>query len=142
MKVAVRYQSRSGNTKALADVIAETAGVTALEITEPITEEVDILFIGGGTYMGIDKNLANYLKQLNSDLVKNIAPFSTGSRLNILDKISELAKEQNIALTNGSIALKMGNKGVHLFGGHSESPLSEEQINDAKEFTKNVLNEF
>lgn len=142
MKVAVRYQSRSGNTKALAEVIAEAAGVTALEITEPITEEVDLLFVGGGTYMGIDKTLAKYLEDLDANLVKNIAPFSTGSRLNILDKITELAKGKNISVTNNSLALKMGNKGVHLFGGHSESPLSDDQIAEAKEFTKNVLAEF
>ena len=46
MKCAVRYYTKTGNTKRLAEAIANVVGVDALPISEPITEQVDILFLG------------------------------------------------------------------------------------------------
>ena len=65
MSVAVRYYSRSGNTKLLAEAIAKGANVKATSVDTPeskIEEKVDILFIGGALYAyGLDKNLKEYL---------------------------------------------------------------------------------
>ena len=44
MSFAVRYYTKTGNTKRLADAIAKELGVEALPISEPVTEKVDILF--------------------------------------------------------------------------------------------------
>ena len=46
---AVRYLSHSGNTKKIAEAIAEGASTVALSITdEPaLKEHVDVLFLGG-----------------------------------------------------------------------------------------------
>ena len=43
MKYAVRYYTKTGNTKRLADSIARTLGVEALPISEPVDEAVDLL---------------------------------------------------------------------------------------------------
>ena len=55
MKTAVRYYSRHGNTRTIAEAIAEGAGVRAVSITdEPsLRERVDILFLGGAPYANI-----------------------------------------------------------------------------------------
>lgn len=61
MNCAVRYYSRSGNTKLVADAIAKAAGVKAVSTDSSeaqICEPVDVLFIGGALYAyGIDENL-------------------------------------------------------------------------------------
>ena len=44
MKIAVRYYTKTGNTKRLAAAIAEAVGAEALPISAPINEPVDILF--------------------------------------------------------------------------------------------------
>lgn len=46
---AVRYYSKLGNTKKIAEAIAEGAGVSAVSITdEPeLKEHTDVLFLGG-----------------------------------------------------------------------------------------------
>lgn len=79
--IAVRYFSRSGNTKAVADTIAKAAGVEAISVdkTEAIlTEPVDVLFIGGAIYYyGLDKNMKHYLNGLSKDQVKKAVVFST-----------------------------------------------------------------
>lgn len=81
MKIAVRYYSRSGNTKAVAEAIARAAGVDAISVDSPeaaVTEPVDVLFIGGALYAyGLDKHLKEYLKTLNGKPIKKAVVFST-----------------------------------------------------------------
>ena len=81
MHIAVRYCSRSGNTKAAAEAIAEELGVEALSVDDPAAlpgEPVDLLFIGGALYAyGIDDRLKTYLSALTKDTVKGAAVFST-----------------------------------------------------------------
>ena len=78
---AVRYYSRSGNTKAIADAIADAIGVKAISVDSAeasIHEPVDILFVGGALYAyGIDQHLEAFLHSLNKDLVKKAVIFST-----------------------------------------------------------------
>ena len=50
MKVAVRYYTKTGNTKRLAEAVAEAVGTQALPISVPISEPVDILFLGNSYY--------------------------------------------------------------------------------------------
>ena len=81
MNVAVRYYSRSGNTKKIAEYIAEAAGVNAVSVDAKdaaLNEKVDILFIGGALYAyGIDDNLKQYLNGLSSNKVGKAVVFST-----------------------------------------------------------------
>ncbi len=81
MKVEVRYFSRSGNTKVLAEAIAKSANVSAISVDKKnseITEDVDVLFIGGALYAyGLDKNLKQYIKTLDSTKIKKAIVFST-----------------------------------------------------------------
>lgn len=81
MKIAVRYYSRSGNTKAVADAIAEAVGVQAIAADAPeakLQGPVDVLFIGGALYAyGLDKNLKAYLDTLKKEDVKKAVVFST-----------------------------------------------------------------
>ena len=41
MTYAVRYYTKTGNTKRLAEAVAEALGVEALPISEPVTEPVE-----------------------------------------------------------------------------------------------------
>ena len=78
---AVRYYSRSGNTKAVADAMAKVAGVEAVSVNETgaeITEPVDVLFIGGALYAyGLDQNMKDYLASLDGSKVGKAVVFST-----------------------------------------------------------------
>lgn len=80
-KTAVRYYSRTGNTKKVAESIAEAAGTTAVSTDAPdaeLHEPVDVLFIGGALYAyGLDKHLRDYLDTLSAANVKKAIVFST-----------------------------------------------------------------
>lgn len=80
MKYAVRYYSKLGNTKKIAEAIAQGAGVTAVSVTdEPkLSEKVDVLFLGGAPYTNImAPELRAYAEGLSADQVGRVVVFST-----------------------------------------------------------------
>jgi flavodoxin I len=50
--VSVVVDSRGGNTRKVADAIAEEMGITAKNVTPGLTEDAKLLFLGSGTYGG------------------------------------------------------------------------------------------
>ena len=80
MEIAVRYNSRGGNTKRLAEAIAKAVGTRALDCSHPITNKTDILFLGGSVYaFGLDEPTREYISGLDPKLVKNAAVFGTSA---------------------------------------------------------------
>lgn len=79
--VAVRYYSKSGNTKLLAEAIGKGAGVIPISVDQDsakITENIDVLFIGGALYAyGLDKVMNEYLSGIDGNKVKKVVVFST-----------------------------------------------------------------
>ena len=82
MKTAVRYYSKLGNTKRIAEAIAEEAGVKAISVTdEPdLTEYADVLFLGGAPYANImAPQLREYAERLPADKIGRVALFTTSN---------------------------------------------------------------
>ena len=81
MKIQVRYYSRSGNTKALAEAIAKGVNTKAISIDDSnasINEKTDILFIGGALYAyGLDNKIKEYIFNLDSKNIDKAIVFST-----------------------------------------------------------------
>ena len=101
MKAAVRYYSRSGNTKAVAESMAKAVGIQAISVDAQhpaMPGPVDVLFIGSAVYAyGIDKKLEKYIQTLSSRQVKKAVVFSTSwvSKHGI-DLIKKALKEKGI----------------------------------------------
>ena len=92
MNIAVRYFSRSGNTKKVAKAIAEAVGVQAEECGVPLSGDVDVLFLGGAVYGGgMDKSLRDFIEALTPQSVKNVALFATSAIARKPDKEMEKA---------------------------------------------------
>ena len=82
MTKAVRYYSRLGNTKNIAEAIAEGAGVKAVSVTdEPeLTQRVDVLYLGGAPYANImAPELKAYAEKLESSKVGKVVLFTTSN---------------------------------------------------------------
>ncbi|MDO4617122.1 MAG: flavodoxin domain-containing protein [Lachnospiraceae bacterium] len=107
----VRYFSRSGNTKLVADAIAEALGVQAVSVDDSqaaITEITDTLFVGGALYAyGIDKKLQSYLRSLDASKVKRAAVFSTSwLSKHALDLIKKELNAKGIAVIEETFYVK------------------------------------
>ena len=104
MKIAVRYFSKLGNTKTIAEAIADGAGVKAASITdEPaLKERVDVLFLGGAPYANImAPELRAYAESLDASKVGKVILFTTSnwSRRTVL-ALKKLLREKNIAVAD------------------------------------------
>jgi len=78
MTAAIRYLSKTGNTKKLADEIAYMAKSPALSIDSSLTEPVDVLFVGAAIYKGkLDPKMAAFLNNLDPSFVPRVAVFGT-----------------------------------------------------------------
>ena len=111
MNIAVRYYSRSGNTKLLAETIANEAHVKAVSVDSvnaEIKESVDLLFIGGALYAyGLDKHLKDYLKTLKKEYVKKAVVFSTSwLSKHSIDLIKKALSENDIEIEDEFIYAK------------------------------------
>lgn len=112
MKIAVRYYFRGGNTKKLADAIAKAAGVAAEAVSVPLTEDVDILFLGSSVYAGgVDDEVKSFIKGIDVRVGK-VVNFSTAALVRSTYKqVEKLLSEKNIPLAQeefycrGSFAL-------------------------------------
>ncbi len=104
MNIAVRYFSRGGNTKKVAEAVAKAVGVSAKDCSEAIAEPVDLLFLGGSVYgFELDENIKNYIQALDPANAKNVALFGTSA---IVKKgnpgMAKLLKEKGIPVLENS----------------------------------------
>lgn len=81
MKIAVRYYTRSGNTKKLAGAVAAAVGAEALDVEHPLTEKADILFLGCSYYaFDVDEHVKDFLRA-NSGNIGEVALFGTSAMM-------------------------------------------------------------
>ena len=52
MRIDVRYFSRNGGTKKLAEAIAEAVGAEAKTVDQPLEKFADVVFLGASVYAG------------------------------------------------------------------------------------------
>lgn len=84
MNIAVRYCSKTkfGNTRRIAEAIADGIGVKAVSIAdEPkLQEKADILFLGGAPYANImAPELKAYAEDIDPKMVSEVTLFTTSN---------------------------------------------------------------
>ena len=107
MKIAVRYYTRSGNTKKLADAIAKAVGTNAETTSAPLTEDVDILFLGSSVYGGgVDREVKKFINSIDVKVGK-VVNFSTAALVRSSYKqIAKLLAAKQIPLAQEEFACK------------------------------------
>lgn len=126
MDYAVRYYTKTGNTKRLAEAVAKELGVEALPISEPINEKVDILFLGNSYYaFNIDPEVREFVASLDKEKVGKIVNFGTAAMLNsTYKKVKEEADKVGIPLDSKEFHCRGEFKGIHK-GRPNESDIAE-----------------
>ena len=115
MKVAVRYYTKTGNTKRLAEAVAKAVGAEALPISTPIDEPVDILFLGNSYYaFTIDPEVRSFIRALDPKLVGRIVNFGSAAMMNSTwKKVKAEADKAGIQMDKREFHCKGEFKGVH-----------------------------
>ncbi len=132
MRFAVRYYTKTGNTKRLAEAIAKELGVEALPISEPVNEQVDFLFMGNSYYaFDIDPEVKKFVSSLDKDKVGKIVNFGSAAMLNsTYKKVKAVAEKAGIAMDEKEFHCKGEFKGIH------KGRPNENDLKDAVEFAK------
>ena len=135
MKIAIRYYTKTGNTKKLAEAIGSAINVEAKTIDEPLTEDIDILFLGSAVYAaGIDKKIKEFIKNINVN-VGEIVNFSSAALIE--STYGQVKKEVEAK------GIKMSENEFHCRGAfkfvHRGRPNKEDLLN-AQEFAKRIIN--
>ncbi|MBR2264672.1 MAG: flavodoxin [Firmicutes bacterium] len=135
MTFAVRYYTKTGNTKKLAEAIAAVLGVEALPISEPLREPVDILLLGNSYYaFTIDPEVRSFIRALDKTLVGRIANFGSAAMLNsTYKKVKAEAAKVGIPMVEQEFHCKGEFKGMH------KGRPNEEDLKAAAEFAKGLM---
>jgi len=115
MKVAIRYYTKTGNTKRLAEAIAKAVGVEALPVSTPVTEPVDILFLGNSYYaFTIDPEVRQFVESLDKGKVGKIVNFGSAAMMNSTwKKVKAVADKAGIPMDEREFHCKGEFKGIH-----------------------------
>ena len=135
MKVAVRYYTKTGNTKRLAEAVAKAVGVEALPLSSPIEEPVDILFLGNSYYaFSIDPEVREFIRSLSKDKVGRIVNFGSAAMLNSTwKKVKAEADKKGIPMEKREFHCKGEFKGIH------KGRPNEEDLKAAAAFAKGIV---
>ena len=99
MKYAIRYYTKTGNTKILADAISEVLNVESNDLSVPLDDDVDVLFLGTSIYgSSIDPAVIKFFDNLNGDVKKIISFGTSGTMQSSYGQISELCHVHDIKL--------------------------------------------
>jgi len=140
MKTEVMYYSKSGNTKKVAEAIAQTLGQASKAITPDFSlDDIDILFLGAGAYANkVEKQMKEFIKTLNSNQVKNAVLFGTyGWHKNFLDYMRDLLRSQGINVIDETFSCK-GRLFFFIYRRHPD----EQDLRKAQEFAKVVYDKL
>lgn len=137
MKIAVRYYTKTGNTKRLAEAIAAAVGAEALPISTPVAEPVDILFLGNSYYaFTIDPEVRSFLQTLDKGKVGRIVNFGSAAMLNSTwKKVKAEADKRGIPMDHREFHCKGEFKGVH------KGRPNDEDLKAAAAFAKRIAEE-
>lgn len=134
MNCAVRYYTKTGNTKKLADAVAKAVGVEALPIGTPVDEKVDILFLGNSYYaFNIDPEVRDFVRSLDRKKVGRIVNFGSAAMLNsTYKKVKAEADKVGIKMDEREFHCKGEFKGIH------RGKPDEEDLKAAADFARMV----
>ena len=135
MKIAVRYYTKTGNTRRLAEAVARAVGVEALPISAPLTEPVDILFLGNSYYaFTIDPEVRAFVRSLDKGRVGCIVNFGSAAMLNsTYKKVKAEADKLGIPMHEKEFHCKGEFKGVH------KGRPNGEDLKAAAEFARSIV---
>ena len=135
MNIAVRYYTKTGNTKRLAEAVAEAAGVQALPISTPVDEHADILFLGNSYYaFSIDPEVREFIRSLDAQKVGCIVNFGSAAMLNSTwKKVKAEAQKAGIAMDKREFHCKGEFKGLH------KGRPNEKDLAAAAQFAKSII---
>jgi len=136
MKIAVRYYTRSGNTKKLADAVAKTASVESKDIACSLDEKADILFLGCSYYaFDVDEAVKKFIIE-NKDNIGKIVCIGTSAMMKSMKKpVKKVADTVGVAVADEEFHCRGE------FAKFHKGRPNEKDLADVSAFAKSVIDQ-
>ncbi|MBQ6607894.1 MAG: flavodoxin [Firmicutes bacterium] len=134
MKAAVRYYTKTGNTKKICDAIAEAIGVEAKSVDVPLEEETEVLFLGNSVYAAnIDKEVKDFV-EANKDKIGCLVNVSSAALLEgTYGRMSKLCGELGVNIDQREFHCKGSFKFMH------KGRPNQQDLDEAAAFAKEIM---
>lgn len=100
MKVEVRYYSRGGNTKRLAEAVAKALNVEALGVDQPMNGRADVVFMCASVYAGgPDKSVTTFVKQNARDIGRLVVLSTSASGKSTFARLKAAAQDMGVQVS-------------------------------------------
>ena len=97
MKIEVRYHSRGGNTKRLAEAVAKELKVEALTCDAPMEGRADVVFLCASVYAGApDKQVLTFVKQNARDIGRLVVLSTSASGKSTFTRLKAAAEDMGV----------------------------------------------
>jgi len=125
MKIAVRYHTRSGNTQKLAEAIGAALSVQPQDLSVPMTEKADLLFLGCSYYaFDVDEAVKDFITH-NREHIGEIVCFGTSAMMQSMKKpLRKIAEPLGIPVADEEFHCR-GSFGILHKGRPNEKDLQE-----------------
>ena len=135
MKLAIRYYSKFGHSAKMAEVVGEVAGVKPESVATPLTEEVDILFVGAGVFLGkVNGSIKEFARTLDPKKVKKVVCFGSSAIIDSpVPQMRKIFEELGFNVSAESFTCRGAMGPVH--SGHPDA----NDLQALREFTKTIL---
>lgn len=134
MNIAVRYYTRSGNTKKLAEAVASAVSAPAEDITVPLAGPVDLLFLGCSYYaFDIDGAVKAFIVE-NKENIGKIVCFGTSAMMKSMKKpVKKVADPAGVAVAEEEFHCRGQFRKVH------KGRPDEKDMEEVSSFAKKMI---
>ena len=114
MKAAIRYYTKSGNAKHLADAIAQALGIGAKEVGVPLEEPAELLFLCNSVYWaGVDAKVKQFISD-NKAKIGTLVNVSTAALTeSSYPQIKKLCGELGVSVSEAEFHCRGSFKFMH-----------------------------
>lgn len=132
---SIRYYSKFGHSKRMAQAIEEIVGAKAATVAEPLTGTVDTLYLGAGVFLGkVNSAVIDFISTLKPEDVKEVVLFGSCAIIDSpVPQMRKALEAKGIKVSNKSFTCKGSMGPIHM--GHPNKA-------DLDDFCKFILSTF
>ena len=134
MSTAIRYYSKFGHSKQMAEVMGKELSVQPQTVDTPLTEPVDTLYLGAGVFLGkVNSGVVSFIQTLKPEQVGRVVLFGSCAIIKSpVPQMQSLLEAQGITVDAKSFTCK-GSMGP-LHSGHPDA----KDLDNLRQFVQKI----
>lgn len=135
MTIAIRYFSKFGHSAKMSEVVSQVTGTKSETVAVPITEPVDVLYLGSGVMLGkISNDMAAFIRTLTPDMVKRVVCFGSCAIIKSpVPQMRKLLEERGITVDERSFTCNGSMGPIH--SGHP----NKQDLENLRKFIQSTI---